>query len=105
MANPQAWARMQDRLHSAITQVYHELADELGEDHEDFELYKGMLQGFLLVTEWHGLDGTRAVNMQASSDARLWDVEGWVAYVGRDLQAQHNAEHIAMMMEDIENES
>lgn len=90
MNRHEAWHQLQDDLHSAITDVFHKFAEEyLGEEEIDYNQFRGMCQGYFLLTEWHGLDGQKKVDMTASADARLWEIDGWINYVEKDLQAQH----------------
>lgn len=98
MENP--WSRAQNRLHSALTDIYHDLALELGREHPNHDAFLGMVQGFMLVTEFTGLDGSRKIDLISSEDARLWEIDGWISFVQKDLQAQSIAnvimEHIQL---------
>lgn len=94
MTSQEAYRKAQDDIHSAIAKIFRELADNLGEDHKMYSAYKGMCQGYMLITEWHGIEGDKKCDLLPSEDARLWNIEGWIGFVQKDIQAQHIANHL-----------
>lgn len=48
----------------------------------------GMVQRWLLVSEWLDADGDRRVDVSVSPDARTWDLAGLAAWASRDLDLQ-----------------
>lgn len=48
----------------------------------------GMVQRWLLVSEWLDADGERRIDVSVSPDARTWDIAGLAAWASRDMDIQ-----------------
>lgn len=85
MPNPKAYQMLQNELHDAITTAYRKVGYQLGID--DFT----MLQGYVLVTEFTGLDGEKRLDLMASEDSRTWQIKGWLDHARVNIEAQQIA--------------
>jgi hypothetical protein len=71
-------SHVHDRLQEALTGV---------EQHDD-ALRSGMLNGWVVVSEWLGVDGDRYLDVLTSHDARTWEVLGWLNYAAENAKVQ-----------------
>jgi len=59
-----------------------------GEHQPDEALRQGLLNGWVIVSEWVGRDGDRYIDLLTSHDARTWETLGWLAYGTEHARAQ-----------------
>lgn len=69
-----------------VTTAFRNVLDKMDADNET--IFKGMLGRWVLISEWHGLDGEPAIDVVTSPGAMRWDVNALLTEAMNDSLGQ-----------------